>query len=98
MKMRAVVPQDPFPATLSFAKTPAARQASWCNNSYADPLARERGLGFELPSEINVIGRNGRKLESGSVLEVAVNVLRGKGKWLPGARFELATHRFATEC
>ena len=40
MKMRAVLPQNPFPATLSFDKTPAARQASCCNNSYADPLAK----------------------------------------------------------
>ena len=34
------------------------------------PFGEGEGLGFELPSEIIVIGRNGRKLESASVLEV----------------------------
>ena len=58
-----------------------------CRRGYVRPLrqdqarcgvpqrsCRKAGLGFELPFEIIVIGRNGRKLESASVLEVAVNV------------------------
>lgn len=41
--------------------------------AFRKEVAEKVGLGFELPSKIIVIGRNGRKLESASVLEVAVN-------------------------
>ena len=36
-------------------------------------MAEKAGLGFELPSKICVIGRNGRKIESKPVLELAAS-------------------------
>ena len=41
--------------------------------AFRKEVAEKAGLGFEIPSEIRVIGRNGRKLESAHVLEIAAN-------------------------
>lgn len=42
--------------------------------AFRKEVAEKAGLGFEIPSEIRVIGRNGRKLESVRVLEMAATV------------------------
>ena len=40
------------------------------NVAFRKEMAEKAGLGFELPSKIIVIGRNGRKLESARDLEM----------------------------
>ena len=44
--------------------------------AFRKEMAEKAGLGFELPSKICVIGRNGRKIESEPVLELAA-----RDKW-----------------
>ena len=41
--------------------------------TFRKEVAEKAGLGFELPSKITVIGRNGRKTESATVLELAAS-------------------------